>query len=118
MVLGVSRLSGAREAEAGRLLCVLLIWDNPLPAEAGVEREGRGSNCDSSACHSHAHGERVPVEGCSINGVALATVLGRFRYGDFVSLAPDLETADLVTLDRVVCCYPELEPLVYLGGQG
>jgi hypothetical protein len=39
----------------------------------------------------------------------------RFRYGDFVSLAPDLETADLVTLDRVVCCYPELEPLVYLS---
>jgi hypothetical protein len=39
-VLGVSRLPGARGAEAGRLLCVLLLRDNPLPAETGVTREG------------------------------------------------------------------------------
>jgi 16S rRNA G966 N2-methylase RsmD len=39
----------------------------------------------------------------------------QFRHGDFVSLAPDLGSADLVTLDRVVCCYPELEPLVLLS---
>lgn len=39
----------------------------------------------------------------------------QFRHGDFVSLAPDLGSADLVTLDRVVCCYPELEPLVHLS---
>jgi hypothetical protein len=29
-----------------------------------------------------------------------------------VNLAPTLPAADLVTLDRVVCCYPELEPLM------
>jgi magnesium-protoporphyrin O-methyltransferase len=39
----------------------------------------------------------------------------QFRHGDFVSLAPDLGSADLVALDRVVCCYPELEPLVHLS---
>lgn len=36
----------------------------------------------------------------------------RFVHGDFVQLAAQLEEADLVTLDRVVCCYPDLEPLV------
>jgi len=35
-----------------------------------------------------------------------------FEYGDFVELAPDLPEADLVTLDRVFCCYPHLERLV------
>ncbi len=35
-----------------------------------------------------------------------------FEYGDFVDLAPDLPEADLVTLDRVFCCYPHLHELV------
>ena len=39
---------------------------------------------------------------------------GRFNFvhGDLVQLAGRLHQADLVTLDRVVCCYPDLEPLV------
>jgi SAM-dependent methyltransferase len=36
----------------------------------------------------------------------------RFVVGDFVELAPDLESADVVTLDRVICCYPDMERLV------
>ena len=32
--------------------------------------------------------------------------------GDFVDLAPRLPLADVVTLDRVVCCYPAYEPLL------
>jgi magnesium-protoporphyrin O-methyltransferase len=28
-----------------------------------------------------------------------------FHHGDFVVLAPTLPTADIVTLDRVICCY-------------
>lgn len=35
-----------------------------------------------------------------------------FRQGDFVDLAPKLPDADLVTLDRVICCYPHMERLV------
>ncbi len=35
-----------------------------------------------------------------------------FVHGDVVDLAPTLEPADLVTLDRVLCCYPDLQPLV------
>lgn len=35
-----------------------------------------------------------------------------YVYGDFVEVAPQVEAADLVTLDRVICCYPDLEALV------
>ncbi len=35
-----------------------------------------------------------------------------FQLGDFVDLAPQLPAADIVTLDRVVCCYAKMEPLV------
>ena len=33
-------------------------------------------------------------------------------HGDFVDLAETLREADVVTLDRVVCCYPRFEPLL------
>lgn len=35
-----------------------------------------------------------------------------FRHGDFVALADDLRPADVVTLDRVVCCYHDMPALV------
>jgi ubiquinone/menaquinone biosynthesis C-methylase UbiE len=35
-----------------------------------------------------------------------------FVHGDFVALAPGIASADLVTLDRVICCYDALEPLL------
>jgi len=34
------------------------------------------------------------------------------RHGDAVDHAPDLPPADLVTVDRVLCCYPDLQPLL------
>ncbi len=34
-----------------------------------------------------------------------------YEHGDFVDLAPGLPEADLVTLDRVFCCYPHMERL-------
>ncbi len=37
------------------------------------------------------------------------------RAGDFVEIAPEVEPADLVALDRVVCCYPEMRQLVGLS---
>ena len=33
-------------------------------------------------------------------------------HGDFVELAPSLADADVVTLDRVICCYPDMPALV------
>jgi SAM-dependent methyltransferase len=35
-----------------------------------------------------------------------------YRYGDFVELADSVEAADIVTLDRVICCYPDVHGLV------
>ncbi len=34
------------------------------------------------------------------------------REGDFVEIAEDIEAADIVTLDRVICCYPDVRALV------
>ncbi len=36
----------------------------------------------------------------------------RYVEGDFVELAPTLTAADIVTLDRVVCCYPDMPALL------
>jgi magnesium-protoporphyrin O-methyltransferase len=36
----------------------------------------------------------------------------RFRQGDFVDVAQEIEPADIVTLDRVICCYPDMPTLV------
>jgi magnesium-protoporphyrin O-methyltransferase len=36
----------------------------------------------------------------------------RHVNGDFVSLAAEIEPADVVTLDKVVCCYPDLSLLL------
>lgn len=36
----------------------------------------------------------------------------RFIEGDFVEVAPMVEPADVVTLDRVICCYGDMESLV------
>ncbi len=38
-----------------------------------------------------------------------------FLHGDFVELAPELPPADIVTLDRVICCYPDMHRLVGLS---
>ena len=40
-----------------------------------------------------------------------------FRHGDLESLADSLPPADIVTLDRVVWCYPQLEPLIRISTQ-
>jgi magnesium-protoporphyrin O-methyltransferase len=35
-----------------------------------------------------------------------------YRYGDVVELAASLRGADVVALDRVICCYPDLQGLL------
>lgn len=35
-----------------------------------------------------------------------------FRQGDFTTLAGDIASADIVTLDRVICCYDDMRALV------
>jgi 2-polyprenyl-3-methyl-5-hydroxy-6-metoxy-1,4-benzoquinol methylase len=38
-----------------------------------------------------------------------------FHHGDFVALAPTLPASDIVTLDRVICCYDDMPALVSLS---
>lgn len=40
-----------------------------------------------------------------------------YESGDFVDLAARIGPADIVTLDRVVCCYPNMESLIRLSTQ-
>ncbi len=35
-----------------------------------------------------------------------------FRHGDFLEVEKDIPPADVVTLDRVICCYPHVRELV------
>jgi predicted TPR repeat methyltransferase len=37
--------------------------------------------------------------------------------GDFVDLAPQIPPADIVSLDRVICCYDDMQALVRLSAQ-
>src|SRR5437660_205162 len=39
----------------------------------------------------------------------------QFLLGDFVALAGDIQPADVVILDRVICCYPDMTALVTLS---
>jgi hypothetical protein len=38
-----------------------------------------------------------------------------YQQGDFVALAPQLPQADIVTLQKVICCYPDMRALVGLS---
>ncbi|MBP1693842.1 MAG: uncharacterized protein H6Q37_1725 [Chloroflexi bacterium] len=38
-----------------------------------------------------------------------------YYHGNFVELVADVSAADIVTLDRVICCYPDMEKLVSLS---
>ena len=36
-----------------------------------------------------------------------------YLQGNFVELAPRVQSADLVTMDRVLCCYPDMPALLH-----
>ena len=38
-----------------------------------------------------------------------------YHHGNFVDLAPQIAPADIVTLDRVICCYHDMQTLVGLS---
>jgi magnesium-protoporphyrin O-methyltransferase len=40
-----------------------------------------------------------------------------FHHGNFVEVAPRVPAADVVTLDRVICCYPDMTSLVGLSSE-
>jgi len=69
----------------------------------------RAVHVDASSAYLAAAGEEAARRGHT----------GRvdFAHGDFVELADGVADADVVTLDRVICCYPDMERLVGLAAQ-
>ncbi len=39
------------------------------------------------------------------------------KYGDFTTIASDVDKADIVTLDKVICCYDDMSKLVMLSSK-
>jgi hypothetical protein len=64
----------------------------------------RATGVEASAAYQRAAKEEAERRG---NADRVA-----YRTGDFVALADDVAPADVVTLDRVICCYPDMESLV------
>lgn len=74
--------------------------------QAGMEH---GVGVDASSAYlsaAHSEAERL--------GYAARM---KYWHGDFVALAPQIEAADIVTLDRVLCCYPDMQALVGLSSE-
>jgi len=69
--------------------------------EAGA---GKAFSVDASSAYASAAEDEARRRG-------LAVRVER-RHADFVEVAEQIPTADIVTLDRVVCCYPHAEALV------
>jgi hypothetical protein len=69
--------------------------------EAGA---ARATSVEASAAYLRAAREEAEQRGHA----------GRidYREGDFVALADRIDPADVVTLDRVICCYPDMASLV------
>jgi SAM-dependent methyltransferase len=66
-------------------------------AESVVHVDATAANIEAAKDEAEQHGHSGRV---------------RFVLGDFVALAPEIPAADVVTLDRVICCYPDMEELV------
>jgi len=72
--------------------------------EAGVKE---ATDIDASKAYL-----RAAKDEAKRRGIAERT---RFFHGNFVEAASQIPPAEIVTLDRVVCCYPDMENLVGLS---
>jgi 2-polyprenyl-3-methyl-5-hydroxy-6-metoxy-1,4-benzoquinol methylase len=66
-------------------------------------------NCDAASAYQKAcqqEAERLGHAGCI-----------RYLHGNFVELAKEIPAADMVTLDRVICCYDDMPGLVDLSAK-
>lgn len=64
-------------------------------------------NVDASSAYSRTAREEAQRRGYAERA--------RYLHGDFVELAEEVDPAGIVTLDRVLCCYPDVEALVKLS---
>ena len=82
-----------------------------IGAGVGVIHHELLGNGVSSAVHVESASAYVAEAKCESQRLGhLAQV--QFGYGDFVDMAQHLPDRDIVTLDRVLCCYPDLDRLV------
>ena len=51
-----------------------------------------------------------------IHKIGLAEIID-FKYGDFTTMVSDVNMADIVTLDKVICCYDDMSELVRLSSK-
>jgi tRNA1(Val) A37 N6-methylase TrmN6 len=72
--------------------------------KAGVVQ---ATNVEASLAYIEASMEEAAREGLADRVTLL--------HGDFVALAPEVPSADIVTLDRVICCYRDADALVGLS---
>jgi magnesium-protoporphyrin O-methyltransferase len=94
--------SAARRHQAG------LDPDHLLDIGGGV---GRSIELDAGA--EAVHDASPPIDAASEEATRRRHLEAvEFVQGDFVTVAPDLAAADVVTLDRVICCYPDMPALV------
>jgi hypothetical protein len=70
---------------------------------------GRATHVDASSAYLAAAGEEARRRGHESRI--------EFVHGDFVERAPQVPAADVVTLDRVICCYPDMPRLVRLSAE-
>lgn len=66
---------------------------------------GAASLTDIDASHAYLEAARSEAQRRGLSDRA------EFHFGDFVGLAPSLERADILALDRVVCCYGDARAL-------
>lgn len=68
---------------------------------------GSSTHVDASASYLEASRQETERLGHADNAA--------YAFGNFVDLAPEIQPADIVTLDRVICCYPDMPALVELS---
>jgi O-methyltransferase domain len=92
----------------------------PLPGEPDLLDVGGGIGVLHHALLDGGFAHALHVDGSAAYLATAADEAARlghtgrvtFRLGDFASVAPSLPSADLVTLDRVVCCDPDFTGLL------
>ena len=99
----------ALKAEGVRGMTLLDIGGGVGAVQHELLRAGVNSatNVDASTSYLEAARQEAERQGCADRVI--------FRHGDFVELAPDIAPADVVTLDRVICCYHDMQALVGLS---
>ena len=102
-------LLDALEAEGVKGATVLDIGGGVGAVQHGLLEAGAAAavNVDASTAYSDAAQEEAGRRGLHDRVT--------YHHGNFVDIAAELKPTDIVTLDRVICCYHDVEALVGLS---